>query len=81
MSSSVTRQCSVIFQFLMCSEQLCCERARPGAGRESLMGRILSADPVIGEVADSQSINPYAYAGNRPLSFTEPPLAHGGKPG
>ena len=36
------------------------------------VGRFLSVDPVMGDLTDTQSINPYAYVGNRPLSFTDP---------
>jgi RHS repeat-associated protein len=36
------------------------------------LGRFLSADPLIGDLADSQSLNPYAYVGNRPLNATDP---------
>jgi len=36
------------------------------------VGRFMSADPVIGDLADSQSINAYAYVGNRPLSAIDP---------
>ena len=36
------------------------------------LGRFLSADPLIGDVTDSQAVNPYAYAGNRPLIATDP---------
>jgi RHS repeat-associated protein len=36
------------------------------------LGRFLSADPVIGDPSDSQSLNPYAYVGNRPLEFVDP---------
>jgi RHS repeat-associated protein len=36
------------------------------------LGRFLSVDPLIGDLGDSQSINPYAYVGNRPLSHTDP---------
>ncbi len=35
-------------------------------------GRFLSVDPVIGDLGDSQTVNPYAYAGNRPLVLTDP---------
>ncbi|HQR71326.1 MAG TPA: RHS repeat-associated core domain-containing protein [Burkholderiaceae bacterium] len=35
-------------------------------------GRFLSVDPIIGDLGDSQQVNPYAYVGNRPLSFTDP---------
>lgn len=36
------------------------------------LGRFLSVDPLMGDLGDSQSINPYAYVGNRPLTFTDP---------
>ncbi|MGI9246187.1 MAG: RHS repeat-associated core domain-containing protein [Steroidobacteraceae bacterium] len=36
------------------------------------LGRFLSADPLIGDIGDSQSVNPYAYVGNRPLNATDP---------
>lgn len=36
------------------------------------VGRFLSMDPIVADVADSQSLNPYAYVGNRPLSHTDP---------
>lgn len=36
------------------------------------IGRFLSVDPLIGDLADSQSVNPYAYVGNRPLTFSDP---------
>jgi RHS repeat-associated protein len=36
------------------------------------LGRFLSVDPIIGDKADSQSINPYSYGGNNPLSGTDP---------
>lgn len=39
---------------------------------DPVIGRFLSADPVIGDLADSQQVNPYAYVGNRPLSYTDP---------
>jgi RHS repeat-associated protein len=39
---------------------------------DPMLGRFLSADPVIGSLADSQSVNPYAYVGNRPLNTTDP---------
>lgn len=32
----------------------------------------MSVDPLIGNLADSQSINPYAYVGNRPMNATDP---------
>lgn len=36
------------------------------------LGQFLSVDPLIGNLADSQSVHPYAYVGHRPLSFTDP---------
>lgn len=36
------------------------------------LARFLSADPLIGNLGDSQSVNPYAYVGNRPLNATDP---------
>lgn len=36
------------------------------------LARFLSADPLIGSLGDSQSVNPYAYVGNRPLNATDP---------
>jgi RHS repeat-associated protein len=36
------------------------------------LGRFLSVDPVIGDLTDSQSVHPYAYAGNRPLNTVDP---------
>jgi RHS repeat-associated protein len=36
------------------------------------LGRFLSVDPVIGNPANSQSINPYSYIGNNPLSGVDP---------
>jgi len=34
------------------------------------LGQFMSVDPIIGDLGDSQSVNPYAYVSNRPLSFT-----------
>ena len=36
------------------------------------LGRFLSVDPIIGNPLSSQSINPYSYIGNNPLSGTDP---------
>ncbi len=36
------------------------------------VGRFLSVDPIVSDLADSQSVNPYAYVGNRPLSAVDP---------
>ena len=51
------------------------------------LGRFLSADPVyVGDLTNPQSLNPYSYVGNRPLSATDPSgywgnlLADGGFP-
>jgi RHS repeat-associated protein len=39
---------------------------------DPILGRFLSVDPLIGDLADSQAANPYTYVGNRALSFTDP---------
>ncbi len=39
---------------------------------DPVVGRFLSVDPIIGDLTDAQSVNPFAYVGNRPLSFTDP---------
>jgi RHS repeat-associated protein len=36
------------------------------------LARFLSPDPLLGSLGDSQSVNPYAYVGNRPLNATDP---------
>jgi RHS repeat-associated protein len=36
------------------------------------LGRFLSVDPIISNPANPQSINPYSYIGNNPLSGTDP---------
>jgi hypothetical protein len=36
------------------------------------LGRFLSVDPLIGSSSSSQSINPYSYGGNNPLSGVDP---------
>ena len=36
------------------------------------LGRFLSADPIVGNVAFSQSWNAYSYVNNSPLNFTDP---------
>jgi RHS repeat-associated protein len=36
------------------------------------LGRFLSADPVAGDLTDAQSLNPYAYVGNRPYAAVDP---------
>jgi RHS repeat-associated protein len=39
---------------------------------DPVMGRFLSADPVVGHLGSSQSGNPYAYVRNAPLALTDP---------
>lgn len=39
---------------------------------DPVIGRFLSADPIIPSLADSQSVNSYSYVGNRPFSHTDP---------
>ena len=36
------------------------------------LGRFLSVDPIIGNPASSQAVNPYSYGGNNPLSGADP---------
>jgi hypothetical protein len=36
------------------------------------LGRFLQVDPFISNGADSQSLNPYSYVGNNPLSGIDP---------
>jgi len=36
------------------------------------LGRFMSTDPLGGRTGDPQSLNLYAYVGNRPLTFTDP---------
>ena len=36
------------------------------------LGRFLSVDPIIHDAGDGQSLNPYSYLANRPLSGTDP---------
>lgn len=36
------------------------------------LGRFLSVDPIISNPTNSQSINPYSYIGNNPLSGVDP---------
>lgn len=42
------------------------------------LGRFLSVDPIISNPANSQSINPYSYIGNNPLSRGRIPPAMSG---
>lgn len=39
---------------------------------DSALGRFLSVDPVIQNPSNTQSLNPYSYIGNNPLSGTDP---------
>ena len=39
---------------------------------DPVVGRFLSVDPLVGDDTDSQSVNPYAYVSNRPLTTTDP---------
>ncbi|MGH9927931.1 MAG: RHS repeat-associated core domain-containing protein, partial [Pyrinomonadaceae bacterium] len=39
---------------------------------DSVVGRFMTVDPIVGDLSDAQQVNPYAYAGNRPLSYTDP---------
>jgi RHS repeat-associated protein len=36
------------------------------------VGRFLSVDPIVSDLGDSQSVDPYAYVGNRPLTSIDP---------
>ncbi len=44
------------------------------------VGRFMSTDSLIGDLSDSQSVNPYAYVGNRPLSAVDPSGEDAGLP-
>jgi RHS repeat-associated protein len=39
---------------------------------DPVTGRFLSTDPVLGDLNDSQRLNPYSYVSNRPLVTTDP---------
>jgi RHS repeat-associated protein len=39
---------------------------------DPLAGRFMSVDPMVADLGDSQTLNPYAYVGNRPLVSTDP---------
>ncbi len=43
-----------------------------GRVQDPIIGRMISADPLIGNLANPQSLNRYSYAMNSPLSFTDP---------
>ncbi|MDP3327706.1 RHS repeat-associated core domain-containing protein, partial [Parvibaculum sp.] len=36
------------------------------------IGRFMSADPIVQDPTDTQSLNRYTYVGNNPLSYTDP---------
>jgi hypothetical protein len=39
---------------------------------DPVVGRFASVDPIVGNLGDSQSLNPYAYVGNRPHRAVDP---------
>ena len=39
---------------------------------DPLLGRVLSPDPIVQSLDESQSLNPYSYAWNNPLKYTDP---------
>jgi RHS repeat-associated protein len=39
---------------------------------DPMTGRFMSVDPVVGDLGDSQAVNPYSYVGNRPLTYIDP---------
>jgi RHS repeat-associated protein len=39
---------------------------------DPILGRMLAPDPVLGNVANPQTLNPYSYVANRPASFADP---------
>src|ERR1051326_9051941 len=43
-----------------------------GRVNDPYLGRFLSADSVIQSLGATQSVNPYAYAWNDPLKYTDP---------
>jgi RHS repeat-associated protein len=45
------------------------------------LGRFVSADPIVGAVADPQSWNPYSYVLNNPLGYVDPTGKYFEKPG
>jgi hypothetical protein len=52
--------------------QVACASDDGGVPHSYRLGRFLSVDPIISNPADSQSINPYSYIGNNPLSGVDP---------
>jgi len=43
-----------------------------GRVQEPAVARMLSPDPFLGNLADPQSLNPYSYARNNPVSYVDP---------
>jgi RHS repeat-associated protein len=43
-----------------------------GRVQDPIVGRMISVDPLIGNLANPQSLNRYSYAINNPVSFTDP---------
>jgi RHS repeat-associated protein len=39
---------------------------------DPVIGRFLSPDPIVSQLKNSQSLNPYSYVQNRPLTLTDP---------
>ena len=51
-----------------------------GRIQEPIWGRMLSPDPVIGDLSQPQSLNAYSYVSNNPISETDPSGFVGGPP-
>jgi len=43
-----------------------------GRVQDPILGRMLSADPMLGDLTDPQSLNRYSYVRNNPLGLTDP---------
>jgi RHS repeat-associated protein len=43
-----------------------------GRMQDPIAGRMLSLDPVIGDLAEPQSLNPYSYVSNNPATLVDP---------
>jgi len=43
-----------------------------GRVQDPIIGRMISADPLIGDLTNPQTLNRYSYVMNNPLSFTDP---------
>jgi len=43
-----------------------------GRLQDPFLGRMLSPDPVVGSLSSPQTLNPYSYVSNRPLSYFDP---------